>query len=336
MKRTRAMLIAPERFELIEEEIPPLREDEVLYKTISVGLCHSDIPAYHGTSAMGFGNKHGYDAMIKNPSFPMGIGHEPVCVVADVGKNVTQFKPGDYATGVLSACIADYNVAANAQMMKIPSLSKPIETCLGEPMMCLSNIVRAAEPKMGDRIAAIGCGFMGLMILSGLKNRALGELVAIDLDEQRLELAKRYGATVTLNPNAVDIEDASFELTHGRMFDCVVEITGSLRGMQTALSIAKIAGQGRILAPSVYAKNEVWTEEMAYNMMYRSPIIHVTHPYYTNEYMHILGIGVDAYAQGVFPTDELVTHRIPFENTGEGFRLLDTNPAGYLKGIIIF
>ena len=65
MKRTRAMLIAPERFELIEEEIPPLREDEVLYKTISVGLCHSDIPAYHGTSAMGFGNKHGYDAMIK-------------------------------------------------------------------------------------------------------------------------------------------------------------------------------------------------------------------------------------------------------------------------------
>ena len=48
MKRTRAMLVAPERFELIEEEIPALKEDEVLYKTISVGLCHSDIPAYHG------------------------------------------------------------------------------------------------------------------------------------------------------------------------------------------------------------------------------------------------------------------------------------------------
>ena len=85
MKRTRAVLVAPKQFDFVQEEIPKLKENEVLYKTISVGLCHSDIPAYRGTSAMGFGNKHGYDAMIKNPQFPMGIGHEPVCVVEDVG-----------------------------------------------------------------------------------------------------------------------------------------------------------------------------------------------------------------------------------------------------------
>lgn len=83
-------------------------------------------------------------------------------------------------------------------------------------------------------------------------------------------------------------------------------------------------------------KNETWTEEMAYNMMYRSPIIHVVHPYYTNEYMHTLEIGVEAYVKGVFPTEELITHRIPFERVDEGFRLLDTNPPGYIKGIITF
>jgi len=75
---------------------------------------------------------------------------------------------------------------------------------------------------------------------------------------------------------------------------------------------------------------------MAYNMMYRSPIIHVVHPYYTNEYMHTLEIGVEAYVKGVFPTEELITHRIPFERVDEGFRLLDTNPPGYIKGIITF
>ena len=120
MKRTRAVLVAPKQFDFVQEEIPKLKENEVLYKTISVGLCHSDIPAYRGTSAMGFGNKHGYDAMIKNPQFPMGIGHEPVCVIEDVGSAVTCFRPGDLVTGVLSTCIADYNVAANAQMIKIP------------------------------------------------------------------------------------------------------------------------------------------------------------------------------------------------------------------------
>ena len=274
--------------------------------------------------------------MIKNPQFPMGIGHEPVCVVEDVGSAVTCFRPGDLVTGVLSTCIADYNVAANAQMIKIPETSKPIDACLGEPMMCVANIVRAVEPKMGDRVAVIGCGFMGLMVIAGLKSRALGDIVAIDLDEKRLEMAVQYGATKTINPKNVDVEDVSFELTHGRMYDCIVEITGSLRGLQTALSVAKISGRGKILAPSVYSKNETWTEEMAYNMMYRSPIIHVVHPYYTNEYMHTLEIGVEAYVKGVFPTEELITHRIPFERVDEGFRLLDTNPPGYIKGIITF
>ena len=199
MKRTRAVLVAPKQFDFVQEEIPKLKENEVLYKTISVGLCHSDIPAYRGTSAMGFGNKHGYDAMIKNPQFPMGIGHEPVCVVEDVGSAVTCFRPGDLVTGVLSTCIADYNVAANAQMIKIPETSKPIDACLGEPMMCVANIVRAVEPKMGDRVAVIGCGFMGLMVIAGLKSRALGDIVAIDLDEKRLEMAVQYGATKTIS-----------------------------------------------------------------------------------------------------------------------------------------
>ena len=46
---------------------------------------------------------------------------------------------------------------------------------------------------MGDKIAVIGCGFMGLMVIAGLKSRALGDLVAIDLDDNRLEMAKKYG-----------------------------------------------------------------------------------------------------------------------------------------------
>lgn len=330
------MLVAPKKFELIEEEIPRLKDDEVLYKTISVGLCHSDVPAYRGTSAMGFGNRHGYDAMIKNVEYPMRIGHEPVCVVEAVGKNVKDFKEGDLVTGDLSQCIATHNIAANAQMMKIPATSKPIDACLGEPMMCVTNIVRAVEPKLGDQVAVIGCGFMGLMVIAGLRSRNLGDIVAIDLDNNRLELAKKYGATKTLNPREVDVEEAAYEITKGRMFDCSVEITGSLKGLATALSIAKIAGRGKILAPSVYSKGEVFTEEMAYNMMYRSPIIHVVHPQYTNEYMYVLDKAVEAYVKDVYPTEQLISHRIPFEETARGFELLEASPAEFIKGIITF
>lgn len=73
-------------------------------------------------------------------------------------------------------------------------------------------------------------------------------------------------------------------------------------------------------------------------LQYDVPFSHYPcgYPYYTNEYMHTLEIGVEAYVKGVFPTEELITHRIPFERVDEGFRLLDTNPPGYIKGIITF
>lgn len=337
MKRVRAILTAPRKFDFVEEEIAPLKDDEVLYRTISVGLCHSDIPAYRGTSAMGFGNHpNGYDAMIRRPVYPMGIGHEPVCVVEATGRNVAAFKEGDVVTGVLSNCIATHNVAANAQMVKIPDIGRPREACLGEPMMCVTNIVRATAPAMGDQVAVIGCGFMGLMTIAGLRSANLGGLTAIDLDDSRLDLAREYGATATINPRETDVENEAFRMTGGRMFDEVVEITGSLKGLATALSVCRLGGRGKILAPSFYAKGEVFTEEMAYNMMYRSPIIHVVHPWYANEYMFTLEKAVEAYAKNVYPTERLISHRVPFERTAEGFQLLEESPSEYIKGIITF
>ncbi len=336
MKRTVAVLTGPKTFDFVEQEIPLLRANEVLLKVISVGLCHSDVPAYLGTSAAGF-HARGYGAMIKNVPYPMPLGHEPVCKVDAVGKAVTRYKPGEFVTGFLLESFATHLlVPEDAQMMKIPQTSKPIDACIGEPMMCVSNIARAVTPKLGDKIAVIGCGFMGLMVISALKGRNLGELVAIDFDDNRLQLASKYGATRIMNPAKVDIEDVSYDLTGGKFYDCVVEITGSLKGLASALKISKLPGHGRILAPSVYAKEVLWDVEMGYNLMYRSPEIHVVHPWYTDDYMGVFRIGVEAYIKGVFPTNELITHRIPFSEIGKGFELLSRNPPEYIKGIITF
>lgn len=71
-------------------------------------------------------------------------------------------------------------------------------------------------------------------------------------------------------------------------------------------------------------------------MMYRSPILHVVHPWYCEDYMDTLEKAVDAYQKGIFPTDRLITHRIPFEEISRGFELLENNPEEYVKGIIVF
>ena len=168
MKRIKAKLTKAGHIELFEEQMPELKEDEVLLKMISVGLCHSDVPAYLGTSAMGK-SPLGFEAMVKNIQYPMGLGHEPVAVVQEIGRSVTKFKPGDYVTGVSSECFTSHMMLnENKRLVKIPDTEKPIDACLGEPMMCVANIVQAANPRFGDHVAVIGCGFMGLLAIAGL------------------------------------------------------------------------------------------------------------------------------------------------------------------------
>ena len=335
MKRTLAVLVGPKKFDFVEEEIPALKDDEILLKSISLGLCHSDVPGYLGTSTFGFDEK-GIGVMFKEIPYPTLIGHEPVFVVEDVGKCITKFKAGDYVTGLIMDCSATHIISdENAQLLKIPPTNKPIETCLGEPMMCVSNIAQAAVPKLGDNIAVIGCGYMGLSVMATLNNK-VNEIVAIDLDDARLELAKKYGATRTMNPAKDDVVNDSFDLTDGRFYDCVIEISGSLKGLALALKLSSISGRGRILAPSVYSKEVMWDPEMAVDLMFRSPIIHVVHPWYATDYMRTLKIGIDAYVKGILPTDEMITHRIPFEDIGKGFELLINNEPGYIKGIITY
>ena len=79
-------------------------------------------------------------------------------------------------------------------------------------------------------MAVIGCGFMGLMCIAGLKADNLGSLTAIDFVDEKLELAKKYGATHTINPAKENLEDVMYDLTNGKGFDIVIEITGSLKG----------------------------------------------------------------------------------------------------------
>ena len=342
MKRIAAKLTGRRKFEFFEEEIPALGSHEILLKTISVGLCHSDVPAYLGDGIFGI-NKHGYHYMEDKLPYPCRLGHEPVGQVIDVGKEVTAYHVGDYVTGCIDDAFCTHLIAdEHGLITKIPPTDKPVECCLGEPLMCVSNIVQAVAPVFGDRVAIIGSGFMGLMILCGVKGRNLKELTAVDLKDERLALAQKYGATSVINPAKTDAEETMWELTRGRGFDQVVEITGSLKGLGTAASLVRIAkigeafGQGKIVAPSVYAKPEVWDPKLGYNLMFRSPIIHIVHPWYNADYRDTLGKAVDAYVNGIYPAEELISHRFPFENIETAFDHLTDNPEGYTKGIVTF
>lgn len=147
---------------------------------------------------------------------------------------------------------------ATTRTTKVPKDVRNIEYYLGEPLMCISNIVRATAPGFGDYVAVIGCGMMGLTTLSGLAKSAAFELIGIDLVPSRLELAKKYGATKTVNPKEVDAVSAIKEITGGKGVDIAVEISGSMAGFSLACKIVKgstvssFGARAKILIPSLY------------------------------------------------------------------------------------
>jgi threonine dehydrogenase-like Zn-dependent dehydrogenase len=332
MKRRVAKIVEPKRFEIVEEELPKLKEDEILLRIQSCGLCHSDVPVY-------LGEKQLVGQVLKGKSqfkvsdqvkFPAVVGHEPVATIEDKGSQVTEFEVGDWVSGWKRQCFADYLVTDTSKIVKLDSEITDKKKCLVEPMTCVTNIVRAAHPRLGETVVVIGCGIMGLLCVSGLKNSGAFKIIAVDFFENRLKKAQELGATHVVNAKEEDSVDVINNLTNGDGADIVIEITGKMAAFHSACQIIK--RKGKILIPSLYAKPEPM--QSGFYLMLKSPIIHSTHPFYSDNYDRDMKIAYESYKKGILPINKLITHSFKFENINEAFEKLVSGDPEFIKGIV--
>ena len=198
------------------------------------------------------------------------------------------------------------------------------------------------------KVAVVGCGIMGLLTIAGLRKSGARKVVGVDLLPEKLELAKKLGATDVMNPrDTPDISEWSYLATGGRFFDVVVEISGSIRGLDTAAQMIRYGhkngnavetyqGPGRILLPSVYTNEETFPVRLGFNLMVRTPTLQVVHTGYSIEPLRNDAIGIDAFVDGTLPMDEMITHEIPFKDMATGMEWLIAPPPGYIKGMVVF
>ena len=339
MKRKIALLVAPQRFELIEEEIPPVGEKELLVKIVTSGLCHSDMPSWLGTRAQIL-NEDDSSSTVSPPPFPIRFGHEAQGIVEELGSKVTGFKVGDFVTGAIKPGYASYAVCPEDKLVKLPKGPKNPFDCIAEPLMCIVNIVRIACPEFGDTAVVIGCGCMGLLTIGGLRKSGAKNLIALDLVDERLEQAKQWGATHTVNPSKEDAKKAVFEIGGGYGADVVVEISGNLKGLDTALAVLRDSklwdhqGRGKILVASVYGKDDQWSGNNGFEIVGKAPIIYGSHPRFATDPRENYRRAIQAYEDDVMPIDRMITHRFKLEEINKGFEMLASNKDGYIKGIL--
>ena len=279
METRRAFLAEPGRFEIVKQDIQPA-DRELLVKVEVCGLCNWEINHFQGI----VGN------------CPQTLGHEWAGVVVDMGKDVVGFELGDHVVAMpVYVGFADYAVIDYERVIKIDK-NLPLTHALGEPLKCVITVTRAANAKPGDCGVIYGCGPMGLWSTQVLAGGNLNALVCVDIDDEKLALAKKYGATHTVNPLRDDVQRTVEEATNGHLADFVIEGTGIPELLNDCVKLLRLTGRGRIVLMSSHkhpCKNFDFRE-----MVTRCAELVVAHAKYSENQMEDMRRGLRLLERG--------------------------------------
>jgi 2-desacetyl-2-hydroxyethyl bacteriochlorophyllide A dehydrogenase len=257
----------PEEMKVIDLDKPVCGDDEVMVKIGYVGFCGSDLNTYRGLNPM-----------VKMPVIP---GHEIGAQIVETGKNVpADLKEGDVVTinpytncGHCASCrnrrynACEHNetlgVQRNGAMREylavpwqkiIPANGMSVRDCaLIEPMSVGFHAVNRAQVTDSDLVMVIGCGMigMGAIIRASLRGATV---IAVDLDDEKLDLAKKVGATYVVNSAKGSVHDKLLSVTGGLQPDVVIEAVGS--PATYVMGVDEVAFTGRMVCIG-YAKKSV-------------------------------------------------------------------------------
>lgn len=257
----------PYKMEVVDIEKPQMGDDEVLISLKYVGFCGSDLNTFRG------GN-----TMAKMPVIP---GHEVGAVIEAVGKNVPDvLKPGMNVTvnpytncgkcascrnGRVNACkdnqtlgvqrdgiMCEYAVLPWQKIIPADNLD-PRTCALIEPMSVGFHAVDRAQVTDIDTVMVIGCGMVGMGAIVRAVTRG-AVVIAADIDDEKLAIAKEMGATYTLNTMTENAHERLQEMTNGFGPDVIIEAVGSVPTYQMAIN--EVAFTGRVACIG-YAKSDV-------------------------------------------------------------------------------
>lgn len=342
---------APGDYRLETVDTPKAGPGEILIKVEACGICAGDVKAYLG--APSFWGDETQPAYIKAPVIP---GHEFIGHVVELGEGVTGFEVGDRVIseqivpcwecrfckrGQYWMCekhdlygfqnnvnggMAEYmKFTKEAINFKVPE-DLPIEAAiLIEPYACSFHAVQRAQIQLGDFVVLSGAGTLGLGMVGAARLAGPGKLVVLDLHDDRLELAKKFGADIVMNPSKMDVVKEIKNMTDGYGCDIYIEATGHPKSVEQGLSM--IRKLGRFVEFSVF-KDPVTVDWSIISDRKELDVLGS----HLGPYCYPLVI--EGIASGKLPTEGVVTHQLPLEQFKDGFELVQSGKNS-LKVILV-
>lgn len=335
MEKMRALvLVEPGKTEVQEIDTPEPGNGEVLLRVSHVGFCGGDLNGYRG--------------LFELQEYPNVLGHEVGATIVQLGTNV----PDTFWLGMkvtvnpylnCGHCISCRKGRPNAcQDNKTMGVRRPgamtrfiavpweklhasdrlslRELALVEPLTVGFHAAARGRVAAGDKVAVIGCGIVGLGAIAASVNRG-AEVIAIDIDDSKMEIARKAGAAHTINTTKVDLHETLMQITNGDGPDVFIEAVGNAATYRAAVD--EVAYTGRVVYIG-YAKQPV--------------------PYQTGTFVRkeieILGsrncLGdfpdVISYLEsGRFPVDAVISRTVTLDDAGAALAEWSANPGPITK-----
>ena len=321
--RTRAAILrAPHEIELVERELE-VGPDQVLVKTYLAAICGTDKNFYQGRFPKMKGPGYKKDDPLISLPFP--IGHEGGGAVEAAGSRVKDFKPGDFVMSFgMAGTMADFFVASEQDLEPMPEGLPKEVACLGEPTACAVFSGLHSRVDLGDTAVVFGVGFAGQIIAQVMKRKGAHRVVAVDLVDEKLEMAALLGADVTINAGHDDPVSAILDLTQGRGADVVAEVAGVSESVQQSIESVKHNGT-LVLYSWVTQDVNINISRFHHDSLY---VINTGLVHHTREERRIwTPWALRPVIQGSIKIEPLMSRRFKLDQVAEAFRVDSEDPV---------
>jgi len=333
----------PYCFEYSDFPEPAMGDDDVLIRVKACGICGSDVQGFTGKTGR------------RIP--PLVMGHEAAGIAESIGKNVKDFERGDrvcfdstvYCNRCEQCQKGYYNRCENRQVLgvstpdfkrhgafaeyvavpwwivaKIPEHLSFTHASLLEPVSIGMHAANRAPISTNDTFVVIGAGTIGLFILQASKLRGAGMVFVSDINEFRLDTARKLGADVVVNPVKSDLRETIFRETKNKGADVTFEAVGYAKTFQDAISVTKTGGHliavGNVEKTAEFNLQELVARELTCKGSYAS----------SGEFRDC----IELVASGKIDVEPLISDVLPLEDGPSAFDRLLKAEENLLKIVL--
>jgi L-iditol 2-dehydrogenase len=334
-------LYGPQDLRLVEEARPTIGPDEALLRVRAVTVCHSDIHYYrYGRIGDTVSDK------------PLILGHEFAAEVVDVYPGVQRVKVGDLVaaepalscghcrycqegnpnlcqnllfagTPPMDGALRDY-VAYKAEFLfPLPLTLSAEEGALLEPLGVAIHAWDLAKLRIGETLAVVGCGPIGLLLVQLARVGGATRVLAVDPLPYRRDLAAEMGA-IPLDPQE-DLAARAEEYTGGHGVDVAIEAAGVMAAQEEAAQMVKRGG--RMVLVGIPAEDRLL---LTHHLVRRKGLTIKLSRRMKLTYPRAIAL----VERGMVNLRSLITHHFPLERAAEAFRLVESYGDGVVKAVI--